>query len=404
MSNINVIDSLSLQNEKRIILVVLDGLGDVAFPTVRGKTALELAECPNLDRLAAKSVCGRIHPVLPGIIPGSGPGHLGLFGYDPLVYDIGRGVLEALGVEMEMVQGDVAARANFATVDENNIVVDRRAGRQATEITTKKCKILEEIGEIDGVKTIIKPGKEHRFVVIFRGDNLSDKIADADPHTNNNPYKEPEALSSDAQRTVDILKQFITKGRELLKDYESGNCFLMRGFSKHPDIPSMRERFKLNSCCIATYPMYRGLASLLGMAIQKPDDAELDSQVALLYELYDDYDFFFFHIKGTDSAGEDGNMAQKVSVIEEFDEYLPEILDLRPDVIAVTGDHSTPCVMKQHSWHPVPLLVYSDRCGTDQAKRFTENACNSGGLGIFEAKHLMTILLSNAGKLDKYGA
>lgn len=398
-----VLEGLVKENNSKIVMVVMDGVGDIHNPEFDNKTPLEYASTPNMDALAKESVCGRHIPVMPGITPGSGPGHLGIFGYDPLNVIIGRGVLEAVGLGVELKHNDVAARANFATLDDGGLITDRRAGRIPTEKTTELCKALSEIKEIDGVRIIIEPGKGHRFVVIFRGDNLNPAVYDTDPqHEGLAPLKAREQ-KKEAAYTAGIINKFLEKAGELIGDKQPANGILLRGISARPKIPGFKERYKLEAAAIASYPMYRGIADLLGMTLLPAPDS-IDGLFNTYIEFHNKYDFFFIHVKGTDQAGEDGEFLTKVSVIEKVDRALPILMGKRPNVLAITGDHSSPCPMHSHSWHPVPILLNSQFCGIDNTMRFTENQCNTGGLGFFESKHLMTLLLANALRLGKYGA
>jgi 2,3-bisphosphoglycerate-independent phosphoglycerate mutase len=397
----DVLRSLAIRTDSRLILVVIDGLGGLP---VKGKTELEAAKTPNLDRLASKSICGLIDPVSYGITPGSGPSHLALFGYDPLQHEIGRGVMEALGSDIPMTQDDLAARGNFATINEQGMIVDRRAGRIPTEKNREICGILgNEIKEIEGVRISITPGKEHRFVLVFRGEGLRDDLTDADPQKDGLQAKGTEGLSQEARRTAEIVNLYLKKANEVLKPFNPANTILLRGFSKIPHIPTMSDRFKLRPAAIATYPMYRGLARLVGMEILETGET-LREEAETLKKYFDRYDFFYAHFKKTDSAGEDGNFKLKVKVLEEIDRVIPSILKLKPDVLAVTGDHSTPSLLKGHSWHPNPILLHSKYIRPDGIRRFTERHCQRGQLGRFPAKDVIPLMLANGLKLKKFGA
>ncbi len=401
MEREKLFEELTVKNEKKIVLAVMDGLGGIPYRD--GKTELEMAKTPNMDKLARESSCGLAIPVLYGITPGSGPAHLSLFGYDPLKYEIGRGILEALGVGMEVTEKDVAVRGNFATM-ENGIITDRRAGRIPTEYNRELISLLsKEIKEIDGVKIILKSGREHRFVLILRGDGLSDHVGDGDPQKEGLPQKLPEATSPEGKKTAEIAAKFVKRAEEVLKGKHPANTVLLRGFSKYPGIPSMEKIFKLRPAAIATYPMYRGLARLVGMDILDTGETIAD-EIDTLKKHWEQYDFFYVHIKKTDSYGEDGNFEAKVKVIEEFDSLLPEILALKPDVLVITGDHSTPSKLKAHSWHPVPFLLKSDYCFNDGLSAFNERECLRGSLGIFPAVEGMALMLANALKMEKFGA
>jgi 2,3-bisphosphoglycerate-independent phosphoglycerate mutase len=392
---------LHVKNSTKIVLYVADGLGGLPQQP-GGMTELETANTPHLDALAQRGVCGGSIPVLPGISPGSGPGHLGLFGYDPLEYLIGRGALEATGIGFELREGDVAIRANFCTLDAKGNITDRRAGRIPTEESAPLARKLREVS-IPGIQIFVEPVKEHRFVAVFRGSGLHGHVQDTDPQQTGVPPLEPVATDKESERTADIARQFIAQARQLLADQPKANCATLRGFSGKPKLPSYEEVYGLKAAAIAVYPMYKGLARLVGMDIVGTPQT-LDEQMTLLEQNWSKYDFFFIHYKYTDSTGEDGNFAAKVQRTEEFDAAVPRINALKPDVLIVTGDHSTPSMLSSHSWHPVPTLLVAKNCRTDGCQRFGESECLRGGLGQFEAKYLMTLALANAGRLSKYGA
>ena len=401
MIPVEVIRSLAQRTPTKILLLVMDGLGGLRY---EGRTALEAAHCPCLDKLAADSECGQTLPVGRGIIPGSGPAHLSLFGYDPLRYEIGRGVLEALGVGLSMTGRDVAARGNFATVDDHKSISDRRAGRIPTEKSKELCAILSKaIPKIADVEIILEPGKEHRFTILFRADGLDGRVADADPQQAPATPVPARALVPEAERTAEIANKFIREATEVLKGRSPANTVLLRGFAKYPDIPSMEHLFKLRPAAIATYPMYRGIAQLVGMKILDVGDT-VEDEFNTLNREYAKHDFFYLHIKKTDSFGEDGDFRRKVEAIQEVDHHLPSLLTLEPDVIVVTGDHSTPCIMKAHSWHPVPFMLWSEYCRPNGLARFSEVECAKGSLGTFPAVDAMALMLANALKLAKFGA
>jgi 2,3-bisphosphoglycerate-independent phosphoglycerate mutase len=392
---------LHVKNKTKIVMYVADGLGGLPQEP-GGLTELETANTPNLDALAKVGVCGGSIPVLPGISPGSGPGHLGLFGYDPLQYLIGRGALEATGIGFELQEGDVAIRANFCTLDATGNISDRRAGRIPTEESAPLAIKLRNV-KIPGVEVFVEPVKEHRFVIVLRGHGLEGHVRDTDPQLTGVPPLEPVAQNEASRKTAEVAAEFIRQARELLKGESKANGLTLRGFSGKPDLPSYEHVYGLRAAAIAVYPMYKGLARLVGMDIVgKPQN--LDEQMTLLEKNWANYDFFFIHFKYTDSTGEDGNFAAKVKRIEEFDAAVPRITALKPDVLIVTGDHSTPSMLKSHSWHPVPTLLVSRFCRTDGCQRFGESECVRGGLGQFEAKYLMTLALANASRLGKYGA
>jgi 2,3-bisphosphoglycerate-independent phosphoglycerate mutase len=396
-----ILRSLAVRTDSKLIMAVIDGLGGLP---VRGKTELEAAKIPTLDRLASKSICGLIDPISYGVTPGSGPSHLALFGYDPFQYEIGRGVMEALGIGLSLTDKDLTARGNFATIDENGVVVDRRAGRIPTERNREICQFLQkEIKEVKGVEVSIHPGKEHRMVVVFRGNALRDDLTDADPQKEGQQAKGTEPLTLETRATAEVVNEYLKRANETLKPFYPANTILLRGFSKIPDIPPMSARFKLKPAAIATYPMYRGLARLVGMEILETGET-LRDEVETLKEYYDRYDFFYIHFKKTDSAGEDGDFKMKVKVLEEIDRVIPPILKLKPDVLVATGDHSTPALLKGHSWHPNPILLYSKYERPDKVRRFTERECQKGQLGRFPATGVLPLMLANGFKLKKFGA
>ncbi|MFH1031514.1 MAG: 2,3-bisphosphoglycerate-independent phosphoglycerate mutase [Chloroflexota bacterium] len=401
MDNLELIKSVARPSPSKIILLVIDGLGGLPDPQT-GKTELETARKPNLDKLASDGVCGLTDPVASGITPGSAPGHLALFGYDPLVHNIGRGVLEAVGIDFDLKSTDIAARGNFCIIDKNGLITDRRAGRISTEDSAKLCQLLDGL-TIQKVKFFVRPVREHRFVVIFRGDNLSAEVTDSDPQHEGMAPKLIATLHPQAEKMADIVNRFVEKAKSILAKRHPANMILLRGFSKRPYFPTMSEVYKLKPAAIAVYPMYRGLARLVGMDILQTGTT-IEDEIVTLKKNYTNYDFFFLHVKGADAAGEDGDFDRKVKVIEQVDKALPKLLSLKPDVIVVTGDHSTPAVLKSHSWHPVPVLLHSKWCRPDKVNRFSETDFTSGGLGRLPATQLMSLAMANALKLDKFGA
>ncbi len=392
---------LNIKSKAKIVMLVADGLGGLPMEA-GGRTELETAKTPNLDALAKRGVQGLSIPVKPGIAPGSGPGHLGLFGYDPLKYQIGRGALEATGIGFAMQPGDVAIRCNFCTLDAVGNISDRRAGRISSQESAPLAISLRQI-KIPGIEIFVEPVKEHRFVVVFRGPGLSDNVKDTDPQATGVPPLEPEAEDSESRKTADVAREFLKQARVILKHEKKANFHTMRGFAARPDLPSFEEVYGLSAAAIAVYPMYKGLASLVGMDIIG-QASTLDEQMAVLKEAWHEYDFFFIHFKYTDSTGEDGNFAEKVKRTEDLDAIIPLITALGPEVLIVTGDHSTPAFLKGHSWHPVPTLLVSDCCRSDHHASFGETTAITGGLGQFEAQYLMLLALSNAGRMGKFGA
>jgi 2,3-bisphosphoglycerate-independent phosphoglycerate mutase len=393
--------ALQRDNGSKIVLAVADGLGGLPQQP-GGKTELETANTPNLDELARRSTLGASIPVLPGITPGSGPGHLGLFGYDPLKYQIGRGVLEALGIDFELGPDDVAIRGNFCTIDGDGLITDRRAGRIGSDIGTALCEKLDKI-EIPGLEVFVRPVKEYRLVIVFRGSGLGGHINDTDPQKTGVTPLKPVGRDDASQKTAEICEEFLRQAAEVLKDDAPANLLTMRGIAKKPDIPTFQEVYGVRAAAIAVYPMYRGLARLVSMDVLDAGTT-LDEQMDRLEAAWNDYDFFFVHYKYTDSTGEDGDFEAKVARTEDFDAAIPRITALNPDVLIVTGDHSTPSKMRAHSWHPVPTLLAAENCRFDRSESFGEAECMRGGLGQFEAKHLMLLALAHAGRLEKFGA
>ena len=397
-----ILPELIVENDTKLVLLVLDGLGGTTDD--RGITELEAAHTPNMDALAKVGSCGLHRAVGYGITPGSGPAHLGLFGYNPLKYQIGRGILEAFGVGMDVGPGDLAMRGNFATM-ENGIITDRRAGRIPTELCEKLVeKLKDKITKIEDISVDIKAGRDYRFAVVLRGNGLSALLSDADPQMTGKPPVKAMPLSPIAEKTARIVNKFIDMATEILKDEHPANTVLLRGYAKLADIMTSTQKYGMRAVGIAVYPMYRGLARIVGMDCPDLLGESIEDEINMAKKLWNDYDFFFIHIKKTDSYGEDGNFDAKVKVIEEVDEKLPQILSLNPDVIAITGDHSTPSVLKSHSWHPVPLLIKGRYTFADDAKTFSERECAKGIIGHIPAEAIILLMMADAGKLKKFGA
>ena len=392
---------LTQPTDSKIILLVMDGLGGLP---VNGRTELESARRPNMNEAARRGICGVTDPVFMGITPGSGPAHLSLFGYDPLKYQLGRGILEAMGTGVEVGRDDVVARGNFATV-KDGLVVDRRAGRLATSENSQLCAFInEKIKEIRGVKVSVYPGKEHRFVFKLSGPGLSEAISDADPQKEGRPPLKAVALQPEAEFTASLVNEFLARLAEILKDQPKANYALLRGFAKFPShLPPMPELYQLKPASIANYPMYKGLTRLLGMEVLEvgPETAEIFD---VLEKHYADFNFFYLHFKKTDSAGEDGRFEDKVKAIEEIDQFIPRLWALKPDVLVITSDHSTPAVLKSHSWHPNPFVLISPQAEGDDVTEFSQRACARGALGRFQSIYAMPLMLAHALKLKKFGA
>ncbi|MBI4512551.1 MAG: 2,3-bisphosphoglycerate-independent phosphoglycerate mutase [Gemmatimonadetes bacterium] len=399
--NLEFLQALRTDARTKILFLVLDGLGGLPLRE-RGPTELEAASTPNLDALARSGVLGIHDPVGPGITPGSGVGHLALFGYDPIRYRIGRGVLEALGVDFALGAGDVAARGNFCSVDAAGAVVDRRAGRLSSERARALVERLRAI-ELPGVQLFVEPVKEHRFLLVLRGPDLSAEVTDTDPGREGVPALEPQPRTPEARATAELVRAFVSAARARLGGERDANMVVLRGFDQLPAWPSFGSVYGLRAAAIAAYPMYRGVARVLGMPTIVPA-ATLDEEFDAVPQVWADHDFVFLHVKDTDRAGEDGDFQAKVNAIEDVDARLPRLLDLKPDVVVVTGDHSTPARLRQHSWHAVPLLLWSSNCRPDELVEFSERACVRGSLGRLPATDIMPLALGHAGRLARYGA
>jgi len=396
-----LVRDLKTPNDSKIVMLVADGLGGLPVRP-GGPTELEAARTPNLDGLAKRGVSGSMTMIAPGITPGSGPGHLGLFGYDPVRFLIGRGALEATGIGFKLEANDVAIRCNFCSLDDEGKITDRRAGRIPTDESTAVVERLRAIS-IPGVEVFVEPVKEHRFVVVFRAEGLGGNVEDTDPQRTGVAPLEPVANDEPSRRTAEVARQFVAQAREILAGQPKANGLTMRGFSTKPDLPTYEEVYGLKAAAIAVYPMYKGLAQLVGMELEG-QPANLREEIEVLKGAWNDFDFFFVHFKYTDSRGEDGDFDAKVKMIEEFDAVVPDVVALNPKVLIVTGDHSTPCALKSHSWHPVPTLLVADTCRPDGCQAFSETESNRGGLGHFQAVYLMPLALAHAERLGKFGA
>ncbi|MDP6100354.1 MAG: 2,3-bisphosphoglycerate-independent phosphoglycerate mutase [Dehalococcoidia bacterium] len=405
MFPLDQIEIIAHSSPSKIVQVVMDGLGGLPHSQT-GMTELETAHTPNLDALAAGGTCGLLHPVAPGITTGSVPGHLALFGYDPVQNHVGRGVVEALGIDFALQPGDVAARGNFCSIDDKGLLSDRRAGRIPTEESARLCQLLSSIDLSDivpGTQVFVKPVREHRFALILRAEGLGDDVADTDPQKEGLAPLPAVAGSSGSDRTAGLANSFVEAAHEILSSQIPANMVLLRGFSGLPHMPPMSQVFRLNPAAIAALPMYLGLAKVVGMTVF-PAASSIEEEFRILADSFAQYDYFFLHLKPTDLAGEDGDFDRKVKVIEEVDSLIPHILELNPHVLAVTADHSTPATYKSHSWHPVPLLLSSSWCRRDGVSAFSETQCLKGGLGHMASVQVMPLLLAHAGKLSKFGA
>lgn len=388
--------------DTRIVMLIMDGLGGLPREP-GGRTELETARTPNMDALAARSALGFSSPAGPGIAVGSGPGHLAIFGFDPIENEIGRGALEALGVDIDLGPDDIAARGNFCKVDENGILVDRRAGRLATPEAIRLARLLNSI-HIDGVQMHVEAIKEHRFALVMRGEGLAADLSDTDPLKEGVAPGQVAALTTSAERTARFVNVYLQKAKKLLKDEEQANMILLRGFDKLPSLPKYGDLFKLRAAAIAVNGMYKGVSRLVGMQVLPVEGVRIEDEFTTLEKYWEQFDFFYLHIKQTDTHGEDGDFDRKVKVIEHIDSQIPRVLALKPDVLLITGDHSSPAILKSHSWHPVPAMLYGKNVREDNIPEFGERACTRGSLGIMPAKDFMPLLLANAGRVAKYGA
>jgi 2,3-bisphosphoglycerate-independent phosphoglycerate mutase len=394
--------SLATRNDRKIVVLLIDGLGGLSHEDYGYKTELEYANHPNLDRLASRGATGMLTPVLPGVTPGSGPAHLALFGVDPITFNIGRGVLEALGIDILPDPTDVLARGNFCTVDDEGVIIDRRAGRITTHTSEERLSLLRDI-RVPGCDIELHAVRDHRFVLRLKGNDLDGSIDNTDPGTVGAKPKRATALNRRAEATASLVNAFVDQAIDRLKGQSAANALVLRGFSMLPHIPSFSELYGLRSAALAVYPMYKGLARAVGMDILDCGNTFPD-QLRTLETQWQGYDYFFIHYKYTDSCGEDGNFLSKVNHIETLDTLIGPLVSLEPAVLAVTGDHSTPAALKSHSWHPVPLLLVSSTCRRDGSTSFTESVCARGGLGSLESKYLMGLLLAHALRLTTFGA
>ena len=399
---LELINEMAVDNGSKVVLLVMDGLGGIPLEP-GGKTELEAAATPNMDALTAKASLGLSEVVSPGFSPGSGPGHLALFGYDPLQFTIGRGVLEALGIGFHLQPDDVAIRCNFCTVDEKGNILDRRAGRIPTEECEKRVKLLRQI-EIPGVEIFVEPVKEYRFGLVLRGEGLGANIPDNDPQQTGIPALPIKGEDPASEKTAEILREWWKRANEILKDHPPANSCLLRGISKDPGVPRFPEVYKMRSAAVAVYPMYKGVSRLVGIDVIEHNAETPAEEFEVVKQNWDKYDFFFVHIKKTDSYGEDGNFEKRVHVIESVDEALPILLDLKPDVLIITGDHSTPAKLKRHSWHTVPVMLVADTARFEKKTTFGETSCATGMLGKIHHVDIMPLALAHALRLNKYGA
>jgi 2,3-bisphosphoglycerate-independent phosphoglycerate mutase len=400
--NANLIQKLIIPAQTKIVMLIMDGLGGLPR-ALCGKTELETAVTPNMDALAGQSNLGLTIPVAPGITPGSGPGHLALFGYDPIEFEIGRGAMEALGVDFDLQPNDLAARGNYCSVDADGLITDRRAGRIATSVNQELSKLLSAI-KLEGAEIFVEPVKEHRFAFILRSPGLSDSISETDPQKTGVPALPALATDSNSEKAASLINEFITSSNNVLSHRYPANSILLRGFARLPDLPKFQTKYALNPAAIAVNGMYRGVARLVGMQVLDLKGSTLEDEFGALEKNWNNYDFFFLHVKKTDTCGENGDFDGKVRAIEEVDTFIPRLMTLTPDVIIIGGDHSSPAVLKFHSWHPVPVMIYSPYARPDGISEFGERACARGSLGTLPATNIMPLALANSMRLAKYGA
>lgn len=397
------IPPLFTKSNSKIVLLILDGLGGLPI-TPGGPTELEAASTPTMDHLAVEGTLGQTIPIRAGITPGSGPAHLALFGYDPLHYEIGRGVLEAFGVGMTVRKGEVAARGNFCTLDADGLISDRRAGRIPNTEALPVVELLKTV-KIPGVETEVRHVKEYRFAVVMRGEGLSPEIHDTDPQVTGVAPLPAKAYAASAEHTAKLFNQWIAAAHQVIAGQPKANGLTLRGFATDPGLPTFKDSYNLKAACVAVYPMYRGVSKLVGMDVIEFEGDMPADEFATVARYWKEYDFFFIHIKKTDSMGEDGNFDGKVKVIESVDQALPTLLALQPDVLMITGDHSTPALLHSHSWHPVPFLLWAPASARpDDQVVYGERACARGGLGTFPATDTLPLALGHALRLVKYGA
>ncbi len=403
----------------KILLLIADGLGDRPVKELGGKTPLEAAEKPNINRLAEEGMVGLIDPIKPGIIPGSDTSHLNYLGYDPYKYYTGRGPFEAMGTGLVLKGGDIAFRANFATVDESGIVLDRRAGR-IREGTSDLAKSLNM--KIEDVEILFKEGTEHRGALVLRGNGISTEVSDNDPHSDNLEPKKIVATSEKGEKTARILNEFYRRSLVILKDHEinkerrrkglmEANAILYRGGGQVPILPSFKERHSLTGGFVAAVALVSGICKLVGLKDYTPagvtgsTDTNIKKKFSAAVEGLREVDFMLVNVKGTDIAGHDGKGVAKKEFIERIDSAMTDtIMKIKDDIlICFTGDHSTPASVREHTSDPVPILLRYPGCRRDGVGKFDEISSKDGYLRL-RGNDLIDVLLSSANKSDKYGA
>ncbi|RKX46439.1 MAG: 2,3-bisphosphoglycerate-independent phosphoglycerate mutase [Thermotogae bacterium] len=409
--------------KRKGILIILDGLGDRPIKELGGKTPLEYANTPNMDKLARIGVLGQQDPIAPGKPAGSDTAHLAIFGYDPYQTYRGRGFFEALGVGLTLDEDDLAFRVNFATI-ENGIVTDRRAGRISTEEAHELAKAIQENVKIP-VDFIFVGATGHRAVLVLKGMAKGYRVGENDPHEAGKPLHKFEYADEESKKVAEILEEFVQKAHEILEKHPINekrrkegkpvaNYLLIRGAGTYPDIPmKFTEEWKVKAAAVVATALVKGVARAIGFDVYTPEGATGEyntnpmAKAKKAVELLGEYDFVFLHFKPTDAAGHDNNPMRKVEMIEKADEmigYIMKNIDLEKTVIAITGDHSTPCEVKNHSGDPVPLLIAGGGIRADYTEAFGERECMHGGIGRVRGKYIVPMMMDLMGRTEKFGA
>ncbi|MHA2179286.1 MAG: 2,3-bisphosphoglycerate-independent phosphoglycerate mutase [Candidatus Thorarchaeota archaeon] len=413
-----------MSDKRTAVFVVMDGVGDRPQKELGGKTPLEAAKTPTLDKMAAEGQSALMNVIGPGITPGSDTAHLALFGYDPLAEYPGRGPLEAFGAGLETKPGDVAFRSNFATVDSKMVVLDRRAGRTFSPEEQEELQAALNGLEINDVKVRFIATVEHRGALVLEGEGLYAEISDVDPHETGKKILTVRALKPEAEKTAKVVNELMRVAHERMKGLETNkkrakkglplaNAILLRGPGRHSDVPSLPQRYGIKSAVIAGGALYIGSAKYVGMEHIQVEgqtgtiDTNFDNIAAKTIETIESgFNYVFVHIKATDNASHDGNAKEKILAIERTDAMIGKILEKVGDkiVMAVTGDHSTPVCIKEHSCDPVPILFWSNFIRPDSVKRFSEIDAAKGAMHTIRGIDVMPLLLGYAGYIDKFGA
>lgn len=408
---------------RRVLLIVIDGLGDRPHSSLKWLTPLQAAEIPNMDLMAAKGILGMQYPIAPGVPPGSDSGHLSLFGYDLRREYPGRGVFEALseGVECR----GVTFRANFSTVEEEGgklIVVDRRAGRIEEEDASSLASELGELSLLNGeVKARFVHTLEHRGFLLLEGEGLSSSVTDVDPHEEGYYVLEPKPIEEGATKTAEALKEFLEVSYRILKDHEinrrriaegkrPANFILLRGASSSAKLEPFSERWGFKPAAVAAGPMYKGIAKALGFDVFHPQgatglpDSNFSAKISKALDLLEEFDFVYVHMKGTDVASHNKDPLLKVRVLERIDDSVEPLTDPSEDLLVViTGDHATPCSIGKHSGDPVPVLFYGKGLPRDDSSNFHELDAQVGGAGWFTGADMMQLILNYSDRALEYG-